>query len=144
MIPWRVQKLFENWENSRAMLKRNWRVFFSVLEGSTCWFSVSTREANFFFVYFHHFCLFGDRIEFFFSAKSKQRKRDSTSENWASRKMMSLDFLSMKSTKFLPIIFHSAEEEFSENQQNYQLAIPGLSSKKIFFWFSLWVKKLVE
>jgi hypothetical protein len=48
--------------------------------------------------------------------------------------MMSLDFLSMKSTKFPIIIFHSAEEK--ENQQNYHLVIPGLSSKKKF-WFSV-------
>ncbi len=43
------------------------------------------------------------------------------------------DFLSAKSTKFSTIIFHSEETEFSENQQNYLLVIPGLSPKKYFF-----------
>ncbi len=90
MIPCRVQKLFENWENSRAMMKRNWSEFFSVLEVSTCWFFVSTREAKF-FVFSHHF--------------------------WVSLEIALSFFL---------------EKEFSENQQNYQLAIPGLSSIKFF------------
>ncbi len=41
--------------------------------------------------------------------------------------------------KFSSIIFHSAEKEFSEHQQNYHLAIPGLSSiKKIFFDSFCW------
>ncbi len=43
------------------------------------------------------------------------------------------DFLSAKSTKFLLIIFHNVKKEFSENQQNYQPVIPGLSPKKYFF-----------
>ncbi len=46
--------------------------------------------------------------------------------------------------KLPTIIFHSAEAEIFGELANHHLAIPGLSSIKIFFWFSLWMKKLVE
>ncbi len=73
----------KNWENSRAMMKRNWSEFFSVLEGSTSWFSVSTREANFLCFLITFESLWRSRWVFFCSIE--QRKRDYTSETLLSQ-----------------------------------------------------------